>query len=934
MYCKTHFLVLIVLFLTLTSSAQETKPDITELLPETRNFTPFGRETKIATSQGLSANGSGTSVSISGTTAVVGSNLDDNNNNVDQGSAYVYVYNFGTWTLQTKLTAGDGATGDKFGSSVAIDGNTIIVGAPRAGGANANQGAAYIFTRTGSTWTQQVKLTGADGLTDDNFGNSVDVKNNTAVVGANLDDHPDIGTGNFQQGSAYIFVRSGSTWTQQTKLRDPNGTDNMNYGVSVALEADRVVIGANNFNGFCYLYTRTGTAWTLYSRFQPDDVETQQSFGTAVDIVSDVIVVGSRYKTIVTNGTTVTFRQGATYVFQIVTLNNLILQTQRILAADGAANDEFGSAVAFDGTSIIVGTNKNDVGANTDQGSSYVYIKDATQMWTLQTQLTGVAGAADDNFGNSVGVAGNLFINGAVLDDIDGRVDQGSAQAFVRNTNNTYTQGRILAAEDPKTNDFFGYSTAMDGSTTVVGAAFEDVGGNQDQGALYVYSKSNGVWALQAKLLAADGMRGDSFGYRVSISGDTIVAGAVSDDNPTENQGSVYVFTRSGMTWTQQAKLTALDGAAFDSLGASVAIDGNTIVAGANHATVGGIRQVGAAYFFSRSGTTWTQQAKISPSDGAIEDNFGWSAAIVGNTAIVGSITDDTGDIDGHGSAYIFTNNGTWTETQKITPENLPEAGAYSGSLAFDGTTIAVGAFFTTVNGNSTQGAAYTYTNVGGSWTQQAKLLASDGAAGDYLGSGIDVDDDTLVVAAQFDDVGDDTNEGTVYIFERTGQTWTQRQIINSSDGKAFDSFGGSVAVSGTEIAVGAPMVDIIAPNSLSESTFAPAVNENQGAEYFYSSVGATAATVNVSGIVRTPRKRRFDLLTVTLLSSDGASVTVKPNKYGEFTFEDIRVGGFYVIKVNSQVLTFEPSFYSFNLFEELSGIEFIGHFRGSTNER
>ena len=182
------------------------------------------------------------------------------------------------------------------------------------------------------------------------------------------------------------------------------------------------------------------------------------------------------------------------------------------------------------------------------------------------------------------------------------------------------TQQAKLTASDGAGGDWFGFSVAVDRDTAVVGAALDGVGGNASQGSVYVFTRSSGSWTQQQKLTASDGAASDWFGRSVAMSGDTAVVGAPFDDDNGTDSGSAYVFTRSSGSWTQQQKLTAPDGAASDRFGISVAVDGDTAVVGAYLDTIGGDREQGSAYVFTRSGGSWTQQQKLTASDGAAGD--------------------------------------------------------------------------------------------------------------------------------------------------------------------------------------------------------------------------------------------------------------------------------------------------------------------------
>jgi len=314
-----------------------------------------------------------------------------------------------------------------------------------------------------------------------------------------------------------------------------------------------------------------------------------------------------------------------------------------------------------------------------------------------------------------------------------------------------------------------------------------------------------------AKLLAADGASSDYFGYAVAIDGDTVVVGAYQDGDKGIGSGSAYVFTRTGGTWTQQAKLVPADGAAYDRFGSAVAVDADTIVVGAYGDDDKGTYS-GSAYVFTRTGGTWTQQAKLVPADGAASDYFGYAVAVDADTIVVGAYKDDDKG-SASGSAYVFTRTGgTWTQQAKLVPAD-GTAGDYFGfAVAVDADTIVVGAYGDDDKGDYS-GSAYVFTRTGGTWTQQAKLVPADGAAYDDFGTAVAINANTIVVGAHKDD-DKGTDSGSVYVFVRTGATWAQQAKLTAPDGTAGDWFGRAVAVDGDTIVVGAPYDDDKGDNS------------------------------------------------------------------------------------------------------------------------
>ncbi|TFB11899.1 hypothetical protein E3V55_02505, partial [Candidatus Marinimicrobia bacterium MT.SAG.3] len=259
-------------------------------------------------------------------------------------------------------------------------------------------------------------------------------------------------------------------------------------------------------------------------------------------------------------------------------------------------------------------------------------------------KITAADGAAGDLFGNSVSISGDYAVVGARRDDDNG-ISSGSAYVYKR-TGTSWAQEAKLLASDGAADDLFGWSVSISGDYAVVGARRDDDNGISS-GSAYVYKRTGTSWAQEAKLLASDGAADDLFGWSVSISGDYAVVGAFGDDDNGTDAGSAYVFKRTGTSWAQEAKLLASDSGVGDQFGNSVSISGDYAVVGAWLDDDSGSAS-GSAYLFTRSGTSWAQKAKLLASDGATEGFFGKSVSISGDYAIVGAPAENPG------SAYLY----------------------------------------------------------------------------------------------------------------------------------------------------------------------------------------------------------------------------------------------------------------------------------------
>jgi len=355
------------------------------------------------------------------------------------------------------------------------------------------------------------------------------------------------------------------------------------------------------------------------------------------------------------------------------------------------------------------------------------------------------------------------------------------------------TEGCMLAPSDGKGGDDFGSAVAVSDDLIVIGAPHSE-GDGHHSGSAYVYRRDGADWFEEQELTASDAAADDFFGRSVATSGDLIVVGAQGDDVVEENSGSVYVFGFDGTDWVEEQKLTASDsrrGAAY--FGTSVAISGDVIVIGAEADD--------SAYVFRFDGTAWVEEQKLTDHDGATRflDNFGRSVAISGDLIVVGAFRED----NEAGVAYVYRFDGTnWVEEQKLTASDGAAGDLFGFGVAFSGDTIVVGAKGTGEGPRSSRpsGSAYVFRFDGTDWIEEQKLTASDGGAGDGFGVSIALSGDLIAVGAQNNDYS-----GSAYVFRFDGADWVEDEKLRGSDSKSSStSFGSKVAIRGDTIVVGA----------------------------------------------------------------------------------------------------------------------------------
>ncbi|MEA5075213.1 MAG: tandem-95 repeat protein, partial [Coriobacteriia bacterium] len=831
---------------------------------------------KLLADDGASADQLGYSVAIDGDTAIVGA-PKDGDMGPQSGSAYVFTRSGGTWTQQAKLTAADGASFQYFGTSVSLSGDTAMIG---ASGANTNRGCVYVFARAAGVWTEQVKLTAADGEAGDQFGAKVALSGGTAVVGAPYDDDKGLNS-----GAAYVFTGSGAIWTQQVKLTATDAVDESRFGSSAAIDGDTVVVGSymddykGTDSGSVYVFTRFGTSWSQQAKLTAADGAASEFFGYSVAVSGDTALIGASRDGEKGTGA------GAAYVF--TRSGASWSQEAKLTAADGGANDYFGISVALAGGSAVIGSYFDD-DKGSASGSAYVFTRAGTSWWQ-QAKLTAADGAATDYFGVSVALSGGTAVIGSYMDDDKG-TDSGSAYigglpyTTRENTALSVPAPGVLGNDSDPLGEGLTAALAVDAAHGTVELAADgsftytpDAGYSGTDSFTYTASDQwlssppatvtitiEGVHdapvALEdpeiAKVLASDGEANDYLGLSVAISGDTAVIGAHGDDDKAASAGAAYVYVREGGSWKQQAKLTASDGATDDLFGTAVAISGDTVVVGVSNDDDKGMDS-GSAYVFTRSGTVWTQQAKLTASDGAFNDRFATAVAVSGDTILVGAPRDDHALGTDAGSVYVFTrSDGTWTEKQKVLPyyfehnAQLGSAVALSGDLAVVGLPgAAYGAGFANagrayvlarVAGSFTYsdtvtardyaaearfgsvvaisgdtalvgsqldylrtGAAYVFTPTAPDfWEQEAKLTASDGVFDDYFGCSVAIDGNTAVIGA-YGDADNGAFSGSAYVFTRSGTVWTEQAKLTAPDAGVNDAFGYTAAISGDTAVLG-----------------------------------------------------------------------------------------------------------------------------------
>jgi hypothetical protein len=377
------------------------------------------KETKIVAPNGKPSDLFGFSMAMSGDTIIMGTPYEDSVAQ-DAGAAYVFVRTNGVWTFEQKLVAPDFGAGGWFGYAVAIDGNKAIIGAPRANGNTLGAGATYVFLRTNGMWIALPKLSATDGKPGDMFGQSVDISGTSIIMGC-----PNSDAKGLDAGAAYVFVWNGSVYIEQKKLFPADFKAEDHFGFSVAMNGETAIVGAPDADvfgadsGTAYIFFRGGTLWS---------------------------------------------------------------QQKKLISPNGAAGDGFGASVDIELDTAIVGSPRDD-NAGADAGAAYTFRRTGVT-WNSGGNLAPLGLTADDRFGSSVALSGSSVVVGALLDDT-ADMNAGAAYIFRHNGFSWYQSLEALAS-DAAIGDAYGFAVAISGQTMVVSAYLDDEQGTSS-GSAYVY---------------------------------------------------------------------------------------------------------------------------------------------------------------------------------------------------------------------------------------------------------------------------------------------------------------------------------------------------------------------------------------------------------------------------------------------------------------
>lgn len=754
---------------------------------------------------------SASTTSIQGSYTVVGAPFDDRAG-VDAGAAYLYKRNAANdgWDFVTRLSASDAQAGAHFGAAVAVGATSgtqirVLVGAPdRATGGKVY---AYTFTTATMTLASTTTFSAPASAPGDEYGAAIAYN---FIVGATAFAVGAPGP-TTSPGAVHVY-RNGAL---EASLTPVGGAAGDRFGAVLAplyRDAGALVVGSPGDDasaaiadsGSVYSFVRAvgpPVAWAQEAKVSAATPQASARFGgSAFALSMTEFLVGEPGRT---NGV----------VHRLVRSNGSFTIAASIQAADGAAGDGFGSCVSFAEAGandhVIIGAPGVDLGGFfTGQGALYRYTLDAALTATFVERFTGSqpgegAGTTCSMVMSDSGSPPPVALFGVPFDDSEG-TDAGGVRVENFGTNATESD----LSPDSIVGNRLGRSVAIDGDTLVVGAPYDDDAGT-NSGAVYVFVRSSGVWSQQAKLSVS---LAQLLGGSVALEGDVLVMGTQGGAG-----NAVYVSRRSGSTWSTPALLPPSPSAPGDAFGASLSLRGGTLAVGAPGVNGAGTDR-GAVFVFVDVGGVFTQQATFTGSTTQDLDIFGYAVSVDGNILVAGAPGRDGGggaaDI---GIAYVFARSGTtWTEQAILA--GPPGAGSAFGKAVFvDGTRVVVGAPAVPVGGvASGAGSVRSFTQNGFLWPLEGTITLAGGVTGDELGASIALRSGVLVLGAPGRENGGVTDVGAVVPHLLVGNTWTAQTAITEpgADDANSDDFGRSVALSNGTLATGAPLLDVDASDA------------------------------------------------------------------------------------------------------------------------
>jgi uncharacterized repeat protein (TIGR01451 family) len=708
----------------------------------------------------------GASVAADGDTLAVGVPSHDLPT-VDAGCVYVYERSGGAWTQTAKLTSPEAGTVSRFGSRVALEGDTLVAAAEPSW----SQTRVYVYVRQAGAWTLQATL--EPPVQAHGFGASLALSGDSLAVGAS---QADTGFGS-RSGVAFVYTRAAGTWALEQEVLGFEIAGDDEFGTAVALDGDRLAVGAPYDDpgtaldaGSVYLFERSAGAWSQVVKLVDPAGGQSFRFGRALSLEAGTLAVGAPGQ-----------GDGRVHVYEEIAG---VWIPRALLASTTATLGRFGGALALRAGHMLVGFEPY-----ASSGAAEIFSGSGAS-WTPGTPLVPGGLDSNDEYGAAVALTDGTAIVGAPY-----RLQTGAAWIWT-GSGSTWAIQAELDNAGTATHDAFGSASALEDTTLVVGAPADDTVSGRDSGAAYVYERVGTAWALRQKLVPPPGTpgvyswEGPRFGTSVALSGDRLAIGAPH----ARQQGRVFVFARAAGTWSLAAELAPSDPSSYADFGTAVALRGTRLLVGAPQAAAG--TRTGAVYAFEETAGAWVPRQKVVSF--ATASGFGAALAVAptGTIAVAGAVASASASV-------LALTAGAWAEVLRLTPPKPDSPGDFGRAVAVTETDAFVGAPMASGPASYGVGAVHVFRSSGGTWTEGPLLEPATDDSGQYFGSAIAVDGTRLAIGAPAS-----YDEGAVHLFEAVAGGWTPASVLEGEGVGQDPRFGSSLAAHGGRVVAGEPGAD------------------------------------------------------------------------------------------------------------------------------
>jgi len=697
------------------------------------------------------------------------------------------------WTTQTIDNPHSGNV-STLGARVVADNGTVVVSSPLGHMSEGDRcGFVRVYTLNGTgVATQQAELHASTPRADARFGMGVAISGDYMAVGAWPSE-----TAQVRSGNVHVFARIDGQWSVETVLTAPANPAIDGFGYAVAIAGDLLAVGDPVVeddvrpSGRVHLYRRSSGVWQPESIVTPPAANASPSFGSALAYDGQRLVVGSPDDDTRQEGTP----SGSVFVY--TREGKDWSEPQILYPASGNSAGSFGQAVCLNGEWIAAGDPTHSTAPNGLGRVLLFHSKGAA--WTFEQEIVSPNDNVGSLFGNAIALLGQNLAIADSAHDSNGE-SAGNAYTFI-DKNGTWEFESEIVPSDVGGGSNFGTAVAMTGNFLICSAP-RDILSLHEVGRCHIFAHGTGDWFRQGFIQTGEHAKDDFFGTSLAVSNEYIVVGSPRDDEQGYVAGAVFLYDRDDPAGVPPHRLDSGPLPDYAVFGSAVDIDGDRIAVGAYEYEDQG-NSDGAVVIFDKVGAEWERTQTILPElNGA--RRFGNAVALNGDRLAIGAYLTSQSSGSGPGSAHVYVRNGaTWQSEFAV---RSPDGGVdveFGYSIGLSGDVMVVGAPQNNNSSNVRTGAAFVFTREGGSWVQLVRLTPEGGAAGDRFGYSVAIDGDTILVGSLMEGAGA-LFHGAAYAYRRIEGTWTLEARLVPSDVGGADQFGAAVALQGDDAVIGA----------------------------------------------------------------------------------------------------------------------------------